>query len=75
MQTSSIVAVAVGLGASSVPSLLSSAHAEGVATESKEAVKGSGTSLTDATGKLKPMRPTRRMTPRRSTSKRPRRGG
>ena len=55
MQASLLVAiaVAVGLGASSVPSLLSSAHAEGMATESKEAMKSSGTSLTDATGKLK----------------------
>ena len=55
MQTSLIVAVAiaVGLGASAVPSLLSSAHAEGMVSESKEAMKGAGTSLTDATGKLK----------------------
>jgi len=55
IQTSSIVAiaVAVGLGASSVPSLLSSAHAVGMVSEGKEAMKGSGTSLTDTTGKLK----------------------
>lgn len=55
MQTSLIVAiaVAVGLGASSVAPLLSSAHAVGMVSEGKEAMKGSGTSLTDATGKLK----------------------
>ncbi|MBI4003017.1 MAG: hypothetical protein HY348_14700, partial [Nitrospira defluvii] len=45
--------VATGLGASSVPSLLSSAHAEGLVAEGKEAMKGTGKSLTDATGKLK----------------------
>ncbi|MEP7152074.1 MAG: hypothetical protein ABI856_10220 [Nitrospira sp.] len=55
MRTSSIVAiaVAVGLGASSVPSILSSAHAAGMVSEGKEAMKRSGTSLIDATGKLK----------------------
>lgn len=47
------VAVAVGLGASSVPALMPSAHAEGTVPESKEAPKGTGSSLSDATGKLK----------------------
>lgn len=55
IQTSPIlaIAVAVGLGASSVHSLVSSAHAVGMVSEGKEAMKGSGTSLTDTTGKLK----------------------
>ena len=55
MQKSLIVAIAVSvaLGAGSVPLLSSSTHAEGLATEGKEAMKGSSKSLTDATGKLK----------------------
>jgi hypothetical protein len=55
MKTSLLVAVAVtvGLGASSVPALMPSAHAEGTVQESKQAPKGTGTSLTEATGKLK----------------------
>ena len=55
MQKSLIVAIAVaaGLGASSVSSFLPSAHAEGLVAEGKEAMKGTGKSLTEATGKLK----------------------
>lgn len=55
MKTSSLVAVAVavGLGVSTISLPLSSAHAEGMATEGKEAMKGAGKSLTEATGKLK----------------------
>ncbi len=55
MQKSVIVALAVaaGLGASSVSSFLPSAHADGLVTEGKEAMKGTGKSLTEATGKLK----------------------
>ena len=55
MQTSVIIAVAVvvGLGASAVPTLTLSAHAEGTVSEGKEAVKATGTSLTEATSKLK----------------------
>ncbi len=55
MHTSLIVAVAVsvGLGASSVPSLMSSAQAEDKVLEGKEAMKGTGNSMTEATGKLK----------------------
>ena len=55
MQTSLIVAiaVAVGLSTSTVPAFLSSAHADGTASESKEATKSTNKSLTDATGKLK----------------------
>ncbi len=47
------IAVAVGLGASSVASLPPSAHADGLVAEGKEAMKGTGKSLTEATGKLK----------------------
>lgn len=47
------IAVAVGLGVSTVPSLLSSTYAEGLVSEGKEAMKGTGKSLTEATGKLK----------------------
>ncbi len=55
MQKSVIVAltVAVSLGASAVSSLVPSAHADGLITEAKEAMKGTGKSLTEATGKLK----------------------
>ncbi|MBS0170863.1 MAG: hypothetical protein JSR62_10960 [Nitrospira sp.] len=55
MQKSLIVAIAVaaGLGASSVSSYLSLAYADGLVAEGKEAMKGAGQSLTDATGKLK----------------------
>ncbi|MBX3121044.1 MAG: hypothetical protein KIT49_11965 [Nitrospira sp.] len=55
MQKSVIVALAValGLGASSVSSYLALAHADGLITEGKEAMKGTGKSLTEATGKLK----------------------
>lgn len=55
MKTSLLVAiaVAVGLGAQTVPALLPSAHAEGLVSEGKEAMKGTGKSLTEATGKLK----------------------
>ena len=55
MQKSLIVAIAVaaGLGASSVSSFLQSAHAEGLVAEGKEAMKGTSKSLTEATGKLK----------------------
>jgi len=47
------IAVSVGLGASSVPSLMSSAQAEDKVLEGKEAMKGTGNSMTEATGKLK----------------------
>lgn len=47
------VAIAIGLGASSLPSLPSSVHGAGMVSEGKEAMKNTGTSLTDATGKLK----------------------
>ena len=55
MQKSLIVAIAVaaGLGASSVLSFLPSALADGLVAEGKEAMKGTGKSLTEATGKLK----------------------
>lgn len=55
MQKSVIVALAValGLGASSVSSYLALAHADGLIIEGKEAMKGTGKSLTEATGKLK----------------------
>ena len=55
MQKSLIVAIAVtaGLGASSVLSFLPSAHADGMVAEGKEAMKGTGKSLTEASGKLK----------------------
>ena len=55
MQTSLIVAVvvAVGLGASAVPTLTSLAYAEGMVSEGKEAVKATGKPLTEATSKLK----------------------
>ena len=55
MQKSLIVAIAVaaGLGASSVSSFLPSALADGLVAEGKEAMKGTGKSLTEATGKLK----------------------
>jgi opacity protein-like surface antigen len=55
MQKSLIVAIAaaVGLGASSIAALLPSAHADGLVVEGKEAMKGTGKSLTEATGKLK----------------------
>ena len=54
MQKSLIVAVAVavGLGASTVPALTSLVHAEGMASEGKAAMKDTGKSLTEATGKL-----------------------
>lgn len=48
-----VIAVAAGLGASSIPSLFPSAHADGLVAEGKEAMKGAGKSLTEATGKLK----------------------
>jgi len=47
------VAVAVGLGASAVPALTSVAHAEGMMSEGKGAMQGTGKSLTETTGKLK----------------------
>jgi hypothetical protein len=55
MQKALIVALAValGLGASSVSSYLALAHADGLVTEGKEAMRGTGKSLTEATGKLK----------------------
>jgi len=55
MHTSLIVAIAVvvGLSASPVPAFLSSAHADGPVLDSKEAMKSTNNSLTDATGKLK----------------------
>ena len=55
MRTSLIVAfaVSVGLGASSVPSFTSSAQAEDKVLGDKDTMKGTGKSLTDATGKLK----------------------
>ena len=55
MQKSLIVAIAVtaGLGASSVLSFLPSAHADGMVAVGKEAMKGTGKSLTEASGKLK----------------------
>ncbi|MBS0161813.1 MAG: hypothetical protein JSR64_04255 [Nitrospira sp.] len=55
MKKSFIVAIAVaaGLSAGSVSSVLPVAHADGLVAESKEAMKGTGTSLTEATGKLK----------------------
>ena len=55
MQKSLIVAIAVaaGLGAGSVSSFPPSAHADGLVAEGKEAMKGTGKSLTEATGKLK----------------------
>jgi len=55
MHTSFIVAavVAIGLGAGSVPAMVSSAHAEGMVSESKEAIKGTGKSMKEATGQLK----------------------
>ncbi len=55
MQKALIVAlaVAVGLGASTVASLEPSAHAEGLVAEGKEAMKATGKSLTETTGKLK----------------------
>ena len=55
MQKSLIIAIAVaaGLGAISVSSFLPSAHADGLVAEGKEAMKGTGKSLTEATGKLK----------------------
>lgn len=55
MQKSLIVAIAVaaGLGAGSVSSSLPLAYADGLVAEGKEAMKGAGQSLTDATGKLK----------------------
>ncbi len=54
MRTSFIAAaVAVGLGASSVPAAVSSAHAEGMVSEGKETMKGTGKSMKEATDKLK----------------------
>ena len=55
MKTSLIVAIAVaiGLGVSTVPSLLSLTHAEGLNLEGKDALKVPGKSLTETTGKLK----------------------
>lgn len=55
MQKSLIVAlaVAVGLGASAVLALPPLAHAEGMVLEGKEAMKGKGKSMKEATGKLK----------------------
>ncbi|MBX3121095.1 MAG: hypothetical protein R3B11_17615 [Nitrospira sp.] len=55
MQKALIVALAVtaGLGAGSVSSHLPLAHADGLIIEGKEAMKGTGKSLTEATGKLK----------------------
>ena len=55
MQKSLIVAIAVaaGLGAGSVSSFPPSAPADGLVAEGKEAMKGTGKSLTEATGKLK----------------------
>ena len=55
MQKSLIVAIAVaaGLGAGSLSPFLPSAHADGLVAEGKEAMKGTGKSLTEATGKLK----------------------
>jgi len=61
MHTSFIVAaaVAVGLGASSVPALMSSVHAEGIVSEggivseSKPTMKGTSKSMKEATNQLK----------------------
>ncbi len=55
MQKSVIVAIAIaaGLGASSVLSSLPLAYADGLVAEGKAAMKDTGKSLTDATGKLK----------------------
>ena len=55
MQKSLIVAISVaaGLGAGSVSPFLPSVHADGLVAEGKEAMKGTGKSLTEATGKLK----------------------
>ena len=55
MKTSLLIAVAVivGLGVSTVSTFAPSAHADGLVAEGKEAMKGTGKSLTEATGKLK----------------------
>lgn len=47
------IAVAAGLGAGAVSSSLPLAHADGLIAEGKEAMKGTGKSLTETTGKLK----------------------
>ena len=55
MRTSLIVAMAISISLSAhiVPAFLSSAHAEGPVSDSKDAMKNTSKSLTDVTGKLK----------------------
>jgi hypothetical protein len=55
MHTSCIIAaaIAVGLVASSVPALTTSAHAEGMVSEGKQTTKGTGKSVKEATDQLK----------------------
>ncbi|MBA5872354.1 MAG: hypothetical protein GDA68_20495 [Nitrospira sp. CR2.1] len=47
------IAVAAGLGAGAVSSSLPLAHADSLVAEGKEAMTGTGKSLTETTGKLK----------------------
>ncbi len=55
MRTALIVAVAVAvwLGTSTKPTFVSTAQAEGMAVEGKDAAKGASKSVTEAAGKLK----------------------